>query len=431
MTNDRSGKTLKDMRYGELYNFSSIICHLSFAAALYCCGSLHGTCVSVATPDPAAIRATRSEINAFEPFLREPLCEQIAVKYQLAADYASIGEADKTIELAEEVAGADQGFDFPLDGAFKLLANCPDFIQIAVKVNSLYSAVHHSVSAFTVDDRMLIPEGLAYDERTHSFLMGSLNEKRIVRYNEKGRLTEFVSPKKYGLAEVLGIRMDPSNGSVWVASGEDGQHAALFHFSSTGQLFRKYAPPTDKPDHLFNDLVVCRDGDVFLTDSTAHQVYKLPRGQAKLVPVPTARQLFYPNGIALSADDRSVFIADAFGLLVLDRNDSSVRPVRPGKNMTLSGFDGLYTWEDQLVGVQNSMGSPRVVMVRLDSTRTEATALDVLERRTQYSQLPTTGAIVGDTFYYITNSQIDHYQNGKMLHPETLAPIVVAKVELR
>jgi hypothetical protein len=160
-------------------------------------------------------------------------------------------------------------------------------------------------------------------------------------------------------------------------------------------------------------------------------VYKLPQGQTKLVPVPTSRHLFYPNGIALSADDRSVFIADAFGLLALDRNDSTVRPVRPGHNMTLSGFDGLYTWGDRLVGVQNSMGSPRVVIVQLANTRTEATALKVLERQTQYTQLPTTGAIVGDTFYYITNSQIDHYRDGKVLHPETLAPIVVAKVELK
>jgi hypothetical protein len=412
-------------------NLSFVICHLSCAAALFTGAPLQGACIPSSTPAPAAIAAARSEISAFEPFLREPLCEQIAVKYQLATDYASIGETGKTVELAEEVAQADQGFDFPLDGVFKPLANCPDFVQIADKVNSLYPAVHQSVSAFTVDDQMLIPEGLAYNERTRSFLMGSLNEKKIIRYDENGRLTDFVSPKKYGLAQVLGIRLDPSNGSVWVASGEDAQHAALFHFTPTGQLIRRYPPPGGKADHLFNDLVVCRDGDVYLTDSTAHQVYKLPRNQTKLVPVQTSRHLFYPNGIALSADDRYVFIADAFGLLVLDRNDSNTRPVRPGQNMTLSGFDGLYTWEDQLVGVQNSMGSPRVVIVQLDNTRTEATALKVLERRTQYTQLPTTGAIVGDTFYYITNSQIDHYQGGKVLHPETLAPIVVAKVALK
>jgi hypothetical protein len=54
----------------------------------------------------------------------------------------------------------------------------------------------------------------------------------------------------------------------------------------------------------------------------------------------------------------------------------------------------------------------------------------VLEYRTKYSQLPTTGALVGDTFYFITNSQIDHYKNGKLLNPEGLVPIVVAKVDL-
>ena len=68
--------------------------------------------------------------------------------------------------------------------------------------------------------------------------------------------------------------------------------------------------------------------------------------------------------------------------------------------------------------------------MRLDTTRTKAMELNVLEYRTEYTQLPTTGAMVGDSFYYITNSQIDHYQHGKVLHAETLTPIVVAKVGL-
>jgi hypothetical protein len=77
------------------------------------------------------------------------------------------------------------------------------------------------------------------------------------------------------------------------------------------------------------------------------------------------------------------------------------------------------------------MGGPRVVVVHLDTNRTKAIELNVLEYRTELTQLPTTGAVVGDSFYYITNSQIDHYQRGKVLHAETLAPIVVAKVELQ
>ena len=56
--------------------------------------------------------------------------------------------------------------------------------------------------------------------------------------------------------------------------------------------------------------------------------------------------------------------------------------------------------------------------------------LTLLEHRTELTQLPTTGAIVGDTLYYITNIQIDHYKDGKLLNPDELVPIVVAKVNL-
>ncbi|MBV8815175.1 MAG: SMP-30/gluconolactonase/LRE family protein [Verrucomicrobia bacterium] len=391
-------------------------------------GSAVAGCVPSATPDPAAGKAARTEIATFESFLTEPLCERMAVKYQLASDYAIIGDFDKTIALAAEVAQADQGFDFPLNREFKVLEDCPEFIRIADAVHSAHAPVHHAAYAFTIDDPRLIPEGLAYDERTQTFLMGSLNEKKIIRYSKQGVVADFVATEYEGLSSVLGIRFDPRDGSVWVASGLDAEHAALFHFSSSGEFIAKYRPPEDRSEHLFNDLIVQCDGTVFLTDSTANQVYRLPAGETKLVPVRTPRVLCYPNGIALSPDERTIFIADAFGVLASGETDS--HPVQPSPHITLSGFDGLYTWRDCLVGVQNSMGSPRIVVTRLNADRTRATASAVLEYRTEYAQLPTTGALVGDTFYYITNSQIDHYKDGKLLSPETLAPILVAKVRL-
>jgi hypothetical protein len=86
------------------------------------CSSAIADCVPTATPDPVAAKAAQVEIEAMKPFLAEPLCEQIAVKYQLATDYAATGDLAKTLSLAKEVAEADVGFDFPLDGAFKLLS---------------------------------------------------------------------------------------------------------------------------------------------------------------------------------------------------------------------------------------------------------------------------------------------------------------------
>jgi hypothetical protein len=75
-------------------------------------GSTLGSCVPTATPDPVASKAARAEIAVCDSFLTEPLCETVAVKYQLASDYAILGDFDRTIALAAEVAQADQGFDF-------------------------------------------------------------------------------------------------------------------------------------------------------------------------------------------------------------------------------------------------------------------------------------------------------------------------------
>ena len=80
--------------------------------ALFASAPLLGGCIPSTTPDPAASAAAQTEMKAFEPFLREPLCEQIAVKYQLATDYAAVGNVDNTIELAQEVARAEPGLIF-------------------------------------------------------------------------------------------------------------------------------------------------------------------------------------------------------------------------------------------------------------------------------------------------------------------------------
>jgi hypothetical protein len=47
--------------------------------ALLASAPLLGGCIPSTTPDPAASAAAQTEMKAFEPFLREPLCEQIAV----------------------------------------------------------------------------------------------------------------------------------------------------------------------------------------------------------------------------------------------------------------------------------------------------------------------------------------------------------------
>jgi hypothetical protein len=45
-------------------------------------------------------------------------------------------------------------------------------------------------------------------------------------------------------------------------------------------------------------------------------------------------------------------------------------------------------------------------------------------------ELPTTGAIDGSKFYFMANTQIDNWNEGRIVDPNKLAPIRVAVIQL-
>jgi hypothetical protein len=56
--------------------------------------------------------------------------------------------------------------------------------------------------------------------------------------------------------------------------------------------------------------------------------------------------------------------------------------------------------------------------------------MNVLEYRTKSVQMPTTGAIDGSSFYFMTNTQIENWKNGKFVDPNKLAPVHIAILDL-
>ncbi|HXQ98437.1 MAG TPA: hypothetical protein VN774_08345, partial [Candidatus Limnocylindrales bacterium] len=58
------------------------------------------------------------------------------------------------------------------------------------------------------------------------------------------------------------------------------------------------------------------------------------------------------------------------------------------------------------------------------------TRTTVLENRTQFTVLPTTGAIRGNDFYFIANSQIDNLNGNKVMDVTRLSAVRIAVVHL-
>jgi hypothetical protein len=54
-----------------------------------------------------------------------------------------------------------------------------------------------------------------------------------------------------------------------------------------------------------------------------------------------------------------------------------------------------------------------------------------LEYRTEFAQMPTTGAIEGSSFYFMTNTQVDNWKDGKIVDPRKLTPVRVAVISLK
>lgn len=378
--------------------------------------------------EPADAAEVREQIAMVEKL--QPLVpDRGAVLYFLSTAKQHLGETREALSLLKECLALREGFDPSGDPAFFGLKGSKEFDELAERVHRDFPPVAAARFAFVTEEKDLIPEGLAYDEKQNFYYLSSLNRKKIVKIDSEGRVTDFVPADRYGLLPVLGIRMDPADGTVWADSFEDADRTELLHFDSAGKLLGRYSPK-DSAKHGFNDLVLRKNGEVITTDSLNNQVFRFdPRSQA-FAPLTTYRTLFYPNGIALADDDQTVYVADAVGIVKIDLRSGESRDVDPGPHNTLAGADGLYLHKGSLIAVQNGIGSPRLAAFKLSKDGNRVTQSSVLENHTQFTVLPTTGAIHGNDFYFIANSQIDNLNGDKIMDVTKLAAVRIAVVRL-
>ncbi|HYL84958.1 MAG TPA: SMP-30/gluconolactonase/LRE family protein [Candidatus Angelobacter sp.] len=378
--------------------------------------------------EPSDAAEVREQIELLEK-LKTTALDRGAVLYLLSTAKQHLGETREALSLLKECLALREGFDPSGDAAFFGLKSTKEFEDLVAPVHRDFPAVAQARLDFVTEEKDLIPEGLAYDEKHDLFYLSSLNRKKIVKINAEGRVSDFVPSDRYGLLPVLGIRMDPTDGTVWADTFEDAGRTELVHFDSEGKLLERYAPK-DKARHGFNDLVVRKNGEVITTDSLNNQVYRLDRGTRTFAALKVHRSLFYPNGIALADDDHTVYFADAVGVVKVDLASEESRDVDPGPHNTLAGADGLYWHKGFLIAVQNGIGSPRVAAFRLSKDGNRVSQTTVLENRTQFTTLPTTGAIRGNDFYFIANSQIDNLNGEKVMDVTRLAAVRIAVLRL-
>ncbi|HLK06219.1 MAG TPA: SMP-30/gluconolactonase/LRE family protein [Candidatus Acidoferrum sp.] len=381
-----------------------------------------------APAEPTDAAETRAQIAAIEKLL-PTFPDRAAALFVLAAAHQHLGESRDAMKLLGECLALSEGFDPSGGPEFAALHSDKEFSKLIEKVHRDFPVVAQARLALVTEEKNLIPEGLAWDSNRKIFYLSSLAQKKIVQITPDSHASDFVPANRDRLLPVLGIRLDPTDSSIWANTEDDRGNAELLHYSPDAKLLGRFSLD-DRAKHGFNDLVVRSSGEVVLTDSLNNCAYRFDPAKKTFALLPVHRELIYPNGIALASDDKTLFVADALGVLSIDLQTLSSHDINPGPHSTLAGADGLYWYNGSLIAVQNGIGSSRIAAFKLSAGNTRVAKTTVLENRSAFTSLPTTGAIRGSDFYFISNSHLDNLNDGKILDVTQLEPVRIAVVHL-
>ena len=380
---------------------------------------------------------------ALENYLRllEMVPEKPDIHYQVAIVQAKLGDTQKALGSLKKALLL--GFPMEeLDRSFDALKGSPAFQEVETLFESQKKPVGDSRVAFTIPEKDLLPEGIAYDPGEDCFYLGSLWKNKIIKVGREGKAADFTEEKQDGLRSVAGLKVDAERRILWAVSlvsppwsgstPEEAGWSAVFKYNlRNGKLIKKYEFENKGTPHLFNDLAITRAGDVFVTDSIQNEVYAIFQDSDSLESFFRSDEFMYTNGITLGSDDRTLYVASpGNGVYRIDIPSKECRLVSHPDTMTLSGIDGLYFFDNSLVSVQPSLN--RVSRYYLNAEGDSVERLEIIEARNPLFNFPTTGTIAGETFYYIANSQAYSFRSDGTLFPDDkLKEIAILCVDLR
>jgi hypothetical protein len=329
------------------------------------------------------------------------------------------------------VIDLNAGLDPSNDDAFRKLRGTVEYNLLMRKVRDNTPAVANSKPAFTFDDGELLPEGIAWDSRRKRFFLGSTWKHYIVECTATGDCRPLVKEGQDGLYEVLGVKVDPRDRTVWAVSNAAGD-SGLFHFDApSGNLIRKYTLSRVTEAHLFNDLAISSQGDVFVTDTRAGTLYWVSAATGRLEIFDPKLKVEAANGIALSSDDKTLYVAGfPDGITVVNVALKTFHAIGHPPDLCLGNIDGLSYFNGSLIAIQNGVMTPRVARYRLAADGNNIESFEVLERRNPLFEGLTTGTMADGAFYFMANTQLDKVAGGRIKPGVQLNPVKILRIDI-
>jgi SMP-30/Gluconolactonase/LRE-like region len=421
-----SGKRWRDRQRGVMrIRWSGALGALLMATSLW--GSGEPAARPPADPEAAAAAFTEGmaalqakDVVAYRAkieFAASLLPDSTRLLYRLAS--ARLLAGDKAGALAAFQLQVEAGYwrDPRQDPDFAPLLGDASFTALLTEMDALKTALVSSTPAFELPERDLLAEGIAFDPASKAFWISSVRQQKIWRRTAAGQWEAMDGFPSAWAGSPLGMVVDVARGRLWVAAAglpHGGAGADLEHRGgvaaidlATGKRIVQ-AGPFARGEST-NDLALAADGSVFVSDPEAKAIVQVTADGRRRVVV-HGSGLRSPGGLALTADERLLYVADwSNGLAVVELATCTLSWMRPPAGTTLLGIDGLVRHRSELVAIQNGVEPQRIARLGLSADGLSVASARLLERAVPEWDEPTLGVIVDGALYYIAASQWPRY----------------------
>jgi sugar lactone lactonase YvrE len=352
------------------------------------------------------------------------------ILYNLARAQARNGRAEAAVATLRRIAAHRVAADLAADTDLDSIRKESGYAEVVGQIAALRRKRIDSgaVPAFTIPQKGLVPEGVAFDPVTQSFFLSSIRQRKVLRIRKNGEISDFVSAARDGLRSAAGIAADPKRRTLWVASQAmphmrgfrkgDPPASAVFEYDlDSGRLRKEHRPSFAGEAPAFDDLTVAPDGRVYVNDGQSPRIFTLSPEKAALEVFLESDALRGTQGLAVTPDGKTLYASDYSGLVRIDVATRRITPILVPADLALNGIDGLVYADGALVGIQNGISPHRVIRLDLAPDGVTIARSRILEMNHPAFDEPTLGVVVGDRLYFTANSQGERFLDEK--HPIT------------
>lgn len=291
---------------------------------------------------------------------------------------------------------------------------------------------------------LAMPEALALDHAANRLFVGSLRDGSIHVRGADGEWQLFASPDSVeGLNGIFGLDVDAERGHLWVATGhapqfvgfdaEAATQTALLKLDlETGARLAVHSIGESALAHLLGAVIVASDGTVFAADTRHPLLFRLKPEAESLELFFGSQNLSSLRGLALSGDDRLLYVADYETGVVIVATDGSQRAwqLAAPDTLNLGGIDGVYWWNQHLVVIQNGISPQRVLRLQLGPDGLGVTAVAPVLAALEEFDTPTFGSMDGSRLLMLSGSHWQHVDGRGRALADALPPISLLETDV-